>query len=262
MRYREFFRIAIEHQYFLPGEPVELAIMPDQTTQSLLKGRRFIIKNMINGIRVLVPVNEDGSVIPILQPDDLFTFNIFPTSNTFHAFTEVPNLAEGEILNFTNAGLSENDTHLTSSVANGSGTWQGFQMVAKADIQVSNLLLDGNSVPKTPGYNIVFSAKAVKWTYYFVSDPETTDLAIQDLNGQFVFNSLDVQNNTSDKILTSLVSNFPDANLFMFESDAPIAFRSQAIKRLQLLRNADVIINHLPNPDIKDINFKIIRVHK
>lgn len=262
MRYQEFFRIEIDHQYFMPGEWVELVIVPDQSTHRLLKGQRFIIKEMLNGIRVLVPVNEDDSVVPGLQTDDLFTFKIFPTSNTFHSFTEVPDLAEGEILSFTNSGLSEEDTQLASSAANGSGVLHGYPVVANVTIQVSDVLLDGSNVPTDPEYKIVFNSKAEKWRYYFVSDPETTDFSIQDINAELIFNSVDIQNITGDKIVSSLRSNFPDANLFLFESEAPVAFRSQAINKLQLIRNEDVIINHLPNPDIKDINFKIIKVHK
>lgn len=271
MRYREFFRIAIEHQYFSPGEPVELVIVPDQSTHRFLKGQQFIIKDMINGIRILVPIDEGGSAVPGLQADDMFTFKIFPTSGTFHAFTDTPDLTEGEILSFTNVGLSENNTQLTSSVADGSGILCGFPLVAEVTIQVGNLLLDNNNVPTTPEYNIVFNSKAVTWKYYIVSNPETTDLSIQDtnqdINEQLTFSSVELQNNTEDKIMASLNSNFPDANLFLFESEAPVTLRSQPIKGLQLLRHdvdstTDIIINHLPNPDIKDIDFKIIKVYE
>lgn len=264
MKYKELFRIVIEHPYFQPGEPVELAIVPSKSTLRFLTGQRFIIKDMVNGIKVLVPVNEAGSVLPALQPDDLFTFKVFPTSNIFHLITDVPDLEEGEILRFSNAGLSENDTQLASSVAEAerNGVYNGFPVVADAAIQVSDLLLDNDNVPKTPQYRVVFNPRSEKWKYYFVSDPETTDLSIQDLNGQLTFNRVDAETEASDKIASSLRSNFPNAGLFLFESDAPIASRSQGIKKLQLLRNLDVIINHLPNPDVEDVNFKIIKIHQ
>ncbi len=262
MSYREFFRIEIDHQYFQPGEYAELVIVPDQSTRSLLKGQRFILKEIINGISVLIPVDEAGSAIPGLNADDLFTFKIFPTSNTFRSFTELPDLAEEEILSFTNLTLLENDTQLVSSIANGSGTRYGFPLVADVAIQVSDVLLDANNVPTTPKYKVVFNSKAEKWRYYFVSDPETTDFSIQDANEELIFNSVDIQSITEDKIVSSLQSNFPDANLFLFESETPVAFQSQAINKLQLIRNEDVIINNLPNPDTKDINFKIIKIHK
>ena len=262
MKYKEFFRIVIEHQYFLPGEPVELVILPSQSTHSILKGQRFIIKDMINGIRVLAPVDEDGNLIPVLQPDSQFTFRIFPTSPTFNLITDIPNLATGEILSFTNSGLSENATQLASSVVDGSGTRNGFPVIADAVIQVSDLLVDNNNAPKTSKYRIVFNSRSEKWKYYFVSDSETTDLSIQDLNGQLSFSRVDAETEASDKIASSLRTNFPDAGLFLFESDAPIPSRSQGIKKLQLLRNLDVIMNHLPNPDVEDINFKIIKIHQ
>lgn len=262
MRYKEFFRIEIDHQYHLPEELVDLVIVPDAATHRLLKGQRFIIREMLNGIRVLIPVDEEGSAIPVLQADDQFTFEIFPTSDTFYSITALPALTEGEIMSFTNAGLSEEDTQLVSSVANGSGALHGFPLVANVTIRVSDLLLDSNNVPKTPEYTTVFEAKTAKWRYYFISDPETIDLSIHDVNEQLVFNEIDVALETEDKIISSLQSNFPDTGLFLFESEAPIAFQSQAIKKLQLLRNAEVLINHLPNPDTKDSNFRIIKIHK
>lgn len=261
MRYKEFFRIEMDHEYFLPGEWVELVIVPDPSTHSFLKGRRFIVKDMVNGIRVFIPVDEGDSALPELQADDLFTFHIFPTSNTFYFITDMSGLAEGEVFSFTNAGLSEGDTQLTSSVANGSGLRQGFPLVAEVTIQTGNVLLDNEHVPTTPKYNLVFNSRSVTWKYYFVSEPETISLSVQDVNAQLVFNQVELQDESEDTIISSLRSNFPNANLFLFESEAPIAFRSQAIKRLQLLRNESVIINHLPNPDIKNMDFKIIKVH-
>ncbi|MEM9686741.1 MAG: hypothetical protein AAF934_07445, partial [Bacteroidota bacterium] len=197
MRYREFFRIEIEHQYFSPGESVELVIVPDQSTHRFLKGQHFIVKEMINGIRILVPIDEGGSAVPSLQADDLFTFKIFPTSNAFHAFTAIPDLAEGEVLSFTNVELSENDTQLTSSVADGSGVLYGFPLVAEVAVQVGNVLLDSTNVPTTPEYKIVFNSEAVTWKYYVVSDPETADLSIHDtnqnINERLIFNSVELQ---------------------------------------------------------------------
>lgn len=262
MKFKELFRIVIEHQYFQPGEPIDLTIVPSKDTHRFLTGQRAIIKDIINGVKVLVPVNETGSVLPDLQPDDLFTFKIFPTSNIFHLITDLPDLAKEEILSFTNAGLSDDDTQLTASVAEGNGVYKGFPVVAGATIQVSNLLLDSNNAPKTPKYRIVFNPRSEKWKYYFVSDPETADLSIQDLNGQLTFNRVNSETFASDKIASSLQARFPDAGLFLFESDAPIASRSQGIKKIQLLRNLDVIINHLPSPDVEDVNFKIIKIHQ
>ena len=262
MNYREFFRVEIDHQYFQPGECAELRIVPDQATHRFLKGRRLIFKEMVNGIRVLVPVDEAGSAIPVFNTDDLFTFKVFPTSTTFRSFTAMPDMEEGELLSFTNATLLENDTELVASVSAGSGTLHGFPLIAAVTIQIGDFVLDANNVPTTPNYKIVFNSRAEKWRYYFVSDPETTDFSIQDVNEELVFNNVAIQTVTDDKILTSLQSNFPDANLFLFESETPVAFRSQAINKLQLIRNEDIIVNHLPNPDPKDINFKIIQIHK
>ncbi len=275
MRYKVFFQIEIEHQYFSPGESAELVIIPDSPTRHFLNGSRIIIKEMRNGIQLLVLVDEQDSVLPILKANDSFIFKVFPVSSAFHAFTAMPDLATGEVLNFTNTGLLENETQLASSIANDSGVLNGFPIVANVAIQVGNLLLDSNNTPTAPKYKMAFNSKATPWKYYIVSDPDmiTTDLSIQDanqdINEQLTFNNTNIEDNTEDKIIAALQSNFPDANVSLFESQAPVPSRSQAIKNLQLLRHdadnpntTDIIINHLPNPDTKDIDFKIINIYK
>ncbi|UII31377.1 hypothetical protein LVD17_24085 [Fulvivirga ulvae] len=257
MRYSEFFKIEINHQYFEADEMVEMVMTPDASTLRLLRGQRFLVKPMINGIRILMELDDQGTPRHNLQLGDVLTFEVYPTSNTFHAFTEAPDFGTGEILKFTNLGLSKNETTLAVSVAEGAGSYKGFPIAAKVEITIDKALIAANAAQK---YAMAFSAKSARWKYYFVSDESTSNLTIEDRSQQLRFKSVDLQNDTVDKIIMALRSNFPHEKLFLFESETPIAFRRRALKNLQLTRNEDVIISHLPNPDLKDRDFKIIQI--
>lgn len=259
MMYKEFFRIEIDHQYFLSGGVADLTIVPNEHTLRFLKGQHFICAGTTNGVKVLIPINENGSTKPIFCADDVLIFNIFPTTSTFGLFTDLSDLSKGEIFRFTNEKLPEATSELVSSISVDNGSLNGFRITAKVEIHPTDALLSGtNLVP----YKVIFKARLVPWKYYLVSDKETTDLAVKDLGNQFVFNHVNINDDTSDQIGMSLRLNYPEANLLLFESDTPLVCSNQVLKNLQLLRDNEVIIKHLPNPDIGDEAIKIIKIYK
>lgn len=257
MIYRELFRIEIDHQYFSANGGDDFVIVPDGPTQALLKGLHFILKSTGKGLQVLIPTDENGN--PKRTLDSALKFAVFPGSTTFHAITDTSGLAADEIFHFSNAGLPATESRLNSSESTESGSLNGFKMIAEVEIQPTAALLS-SSEPVL--YQVVFEAKSAKWKYYFVSDHETTDLEIVDIDERLVFNEVNWDDDPTEKVGISLQSRFPEANLFLFESETPISESDQALKNLQLHRDGHVIVKHLPNPDIGDAAMKIVKIHK
>ncbi|MEM8939140.1 MAG: hypothetical protein AAGC64_07325 [Bacteroidota bacterium] len=257
MRYREFFRIVISHQYFSDGLE-DLVLVPQEQTSKALSKQHFLAKESENGINVLIPVNEEDKILPVINPDDVFAFNAFPTSEIFKEFTDVSAISNGKILFFTNEGLGAENQELVSSETAAGGTLCGFPAIAKIEIKVSEIDLSPRS--PAPAYQVVFKSKSVKWRYYFVSNAGTTDLVVEDRNKHLTFNKLKISDYTSDQVAASLRANFQDAQLVIFESGTPIAYSDRAIKNIQLLINRNVAIKHLPNPEVLDQGIQIIQI--
>lgn len=258
MMYKEFFSIEIEHQYFSSHGGADLTILPDRSTLRFLQGLRLIVKATRNGLKVLIPVDENGVPTISLPSDEALMFEIFPQSNTFSLFT-VPSLPIGEILAFTNLGLAETDSELQSSRALDSSSLNGFPMVAKVEIKLTSVLL--TRIEVLP-YKVVFAARSAKWKYYLVADQDTTDLKVEDRGGNHVFTKQEIDGQSTDEIGMSLRTNFPEANLFLFESNIPIPCQDQALKNLELLRDGEVLIKHLPNPEMAEQAVRIINIYR
>lgn len=259
MRYKEFFRIEIDHQYFSPDGAADLAVHPDGPTLRFLRGQHLLLKSIKNGVKVLIPIDENGNTKPVFRPGDGLTFEVYPQSSSFSLFTAASGLAKGQVIHFSNQGLTGTNAQLLSSTSVGIGALNGFPMVAKVEIQLSNELLSSStSVP----YQVGFQARSEKWKYYFVTDKDTTDIAVEDRGENLVFNKLQIDAQSTDQLGISLRSNFPEANLFRFESTTPIPCSDQALKNLQLLRDGHVLIKHLPNPEMAEKAVKIIRIHR
>ena len=235
-----------------------MVLIPEKQTLKLLRGQHFLEKKTAGGIKVLIPVDQESNALPIINPDDVFAFNVFPTSGIFSEFTDISTVSNDKILRFSNEGLGTDTLELAVSEATKEGMFNGFPAIAKIEIQLSEVSSGLDGLP--PVYQAVFKSKSVRWRYYFVSSTGTTNLTIEQRDEQLIFNELEIQNDTSDKIAASLRLNFPDTQLVVFESSASIAYSNRAIKNIQLLRNGDVVIQHLPNPDVGDDGIQIIKV--
>lgn len=257
MRYTEFFRIEIDHQYFSSKGNADLVIVPDVLTSRRLKGLHCIVKATEKGMKVLIPTDELGNRKK--TPETALGFNVFPGSRDFTSITDVSDLAEGEMFLFSNEGLTEPDSQLTSSGVTGPGIHNGFPQVAKIEIHPTEVLLTSTT---SLSYQVRFKSKSEKWQYYFVADQETVDLQVVDVEERLAFTKMDWNGSPSEKVGKALEANFPDANLFLFESATAIAGSDQALRNLQLIRDGHVMIKHLPNPDIGDGAMKIIKIHK
>ncbi|UII24669.1 hypothetical protein LVD15_15245 [Fulvivirga maritima] len=251
--YKVLFELAIDHQYFSAGR-ADIAIVPDEKTDRMMRGQHFLMKNTFNGIRVLTPVYDNGDMKPILTKQDHFAFNLYPTSSIFSQVTELPKAEPDKVILYNNSRIEDEALFLTTTDHSAS-TFNGYPLVARVEIGVTDQLLAG--VEEV--HKVVFNAPAIKWKYYFISEDSAQDLSIEDGSNMLVFNQVDITEQADDPLLMSLKKTFPDLSLSLFESDSPVVASNYAVKKLGLLRGGEVIIKHLPNPGVDDGGVKIIK---
>ncbi len=258
MKYKEFFQIAIDHPYF-SDDQVDLVLMPEESTLQFLRKQHFVVKNTAKGLKVLTPVDTEGNKLAVIKPEDALSFNVFPTTGNLDEITDTSMADNGKILFFTNKGLKNDSEELVVSKTTGDRILNGFTAIAKIKIELSKVNFDLDKVP--PIYQVVFKPKSVKWKYYILSGTATTKLEIKDRGEQLIFRELINQDDTPDTITTSLRLNFPDKQLFVFESSIAIDYSKRALKNIQLFQNENMIIKHLSNPDIGDNGIQIIKIN-
>lgn len=259
MQYKELFRIEIEHRYFSTGGDSGLVLLPDRATEQRLKKQHLLLKPTTRGIMLLVPMDTHGQAKAQFQPAETYVFDIFPSSGAFDDITALPSLQAGEIQHFSNAGVPDTESQLLATPLLATGFHNGYRLVAKVEILLADALATrGGGMP----YTIVFPARTATWKYYFVTDPAITDLAVEARDGSVAFSGQLMEENPSDIVGIALRKNFPDANLFRFNSATPIPRSDRAKKHIQLLRDGHVMINHLPNPEGGSEMVKIIRINK
>lgn len=263
MKYGEFFQIEIVHDYFL-GQIADLILLPEAQTKRLLEKQRFLIKKTGKGIKVLIPENEENTVISGLEPNDVFVFHVFPTSDSVQEFTDTSEVENGKVMLFTNDGLGTENVELVKSETVQEGKFQGFPAIARVEIKASEVTTEINSI--SPVYQVVFNSKSIKWKYYFLANTDVTNIAIDTKDEQLQFNELEIKDDTSDQIITSLRLNFPDTKILVFESNTSIPSSSKPIKDIKLVQKDSVIqadstlIKHLPNPKSSDQGIQIIKI--
>lgn len=260
MNYKTLFDIQISHQYFSPESCSDIIIHPSEKTIRFLKGQHLITKRTDAGLKILIPLDENGEIKPKFADSDVMTFLVFPSSDVFRTFTDTSALNDGEIFCFTNLKLTKSSQELKASVQVESHSHDGYSCIAKVEIHPTKYLFDTQSQSKD--YRLSFNAQSVKWKYYLLSSNGTTDLIIDDKQKELVFEKETLNTNTSDQIGQTLVAGYPNNNVFLFESQQPVPKTHLARKNLQLLRNGHIVINHLPNPTTKDNGVKIINMQK
>ena len=258
MRYLDFFLIEVSHPYYSKNPP-GVALIPQEKTLNFLRKQHFLLKKTYSGVKVLIPLNEKG-VFPIIDKNDVLTFDVFPTSKIFREVTDISSLADDEIFLFS--GNSEDtavqELSRTNTKTNGGDVLCGFPVIARIEIQLSKV--DKDSIGEAPTFRASFLNKSIQWKYYFLANPDDLGFAVEDRNHNLLFNQLALEEETSDQIATSLKSIFTDAKLAVFESSTAIELREQPLKNIQLLQSANILIKHLPNPRVNDNGIQIIQI--
>ncbi|GAA4274019.1 hypothetical protein U6A24_01230 [Aquimarina gracilis] len=257
MKYHEFFHIEIIHPYF-SGLPKDLVLVPDNETKKRLNNLGCILRIDVGKIKVLAPIDQESNVFPVLGENDVFTFYIYPTSERIQEITDFSAIKKKNMISFTNLGQPVGNSELMSTQIEQKGVFQGFPSIA--NIVIAGNKIDTDIIGESARFKAIFKVKSIKWKYYFVSESQDSDVKLESRNEQIHFNEINIDQNTSDQIITSLQLNFPNSHIRAFESKEAIPYSSKPLKNIKLIQNGDVLINHLSNPQEQQQGIQIIKI--
>lgn len=119
------------------------------------------------------------------------------------------------------------------------------------------IAVDGGFYGAPPAFEIPFDAREETVKYYLVArnytDAEFNQLSVSDAGfaeegrPQLTFTKVDPAAFTADEIAPALLGG-TDAKVVLFKSQTAVARREKPRKKIQLKKNGDVLIPHLPQP--------------
>ncbi len=128
-------------------------------------------------------------------------------------------------------------------------------------------LSDAFSTPVPPQFTLNFTARAEILKYYIVgknySSSELNHLAVsdtgynEDVRPQVLFSKVGQGSFAATDISPSLLTGAGSA-VILFKSQSPVSRLEKARRKIQLSKNTDVILKHLPLPGIERPNSDII----
>ncbi|HBB33582.1 MAG TPA: hypothetical protein DDZ80_10205 [Cyanobacteria bacterium UBA8803] len=132
---------------------------------------------------------------------------------------------------------------------------------------VIEIEIDSNFYDTAPEFAIAFAAKEEILKYYVVAnkytDPELQQLAVldtgftEDQRTQVNFTKVNATAFTTEDIPPALLGN-SNAKVVLFKSAALVQRQQKARQKIQLLKNGDVLIPHLPQPSPDRANSDLI----
>ena len=262
MSYKQLFQLSIFHEYYQKQVCPDFSIEPTNECSKLLKGHRLILKNTINGIVVIAPVDSEQKSWIELADNLQFTFILKLQNQDFINFTDIDWKPLDDIYQFSNRNNNQSgvlDLERTLTSLSDRRLPKGQNIVGIVDIY------NNDSMPKVldqvSEYKITFQAKKQHWFYCLVTDSLTNgdEFSIEDKDitreTEIKFTRItSAEAGNADQIFSAIKQQFPDSQQYLFKSESEIACQEAGIKNIQLNRknngssDSTMWIEHLPNP--------------
>ncbi|NEP52147.1 MAG: hypothetical protein F6K65_26460 [Moorea sp. SIO3C2] len=264
MRYKQLFELSILHDYYRDKVCPDLSVEPTPECSRVLRGHRLIVKNKVNGIVVIAPVDSEHKPWVELAEDLRFTFILKIKNQDFLDFTDIEWKPVDNV-----SYLFSNERNTKIGVSNLEIIPPQLCYIKVPRVQTIFGIVDiynNSSMSKDlnqgSDYKITFNAKKQPWYYYLVTDQLTNgdEFLIEDKDPtrkpEIKFTrstSADAEN--TDPIFSALNQQFPQSQQYCFKSDSEIACQEAGRQNIQLLikkknelGDPTLWIDHLPNP--------------
>lgn len=266
MVYKKLFELNIFHEYYRSKVCPDFSIEATPECSKTLAGYRLILKNKVNGIVVIAPVDSENKPQIELADNLKFTFLLKLKNKNFLDFTEIEWKPIDHLIyqysNQQNTQIGTSELERSITQLSDSKLAMGKDTLGIVDIY------NNSSFPKdlarVSEYKITFKAKKQHWFYCLITDSVTqgNEFLIQDKDKdptretEIKFTRLqNAEAEKTDPRFSILSQRYPQGQKYIFKSDSEIACQEAGIKNLQLLNkknsngsNSTVWIEHLPNP--------------
>ncbi|NEO73619.1 hypothetical protein [Moorena sp. SIO3H5] len=265
MLYKQLFELSILHDYYRDKVCPDLSVEPTPECSRVLRGHRLIVKNKVNGIMVIAPVDSKDKPWVELADNLRFTFILKIKNPDFIDFTDIDwKPLDNGIYLFSNDKTTEigvSELEIAKTTLSDRNLPRGKLIFGIVDIyNNSSMAKDLKDKNPKSDYQITFQAKKQPWFYYLVTDQVTNgdEFLIEDKettrNPKIKFIPC-VESEDTESIFSALNQQFPESQQYCFKSDSEIACQEAGRQNIQLLKNKktelgdpSVWIDHLPNP--------------
>lgn len=273
MHYQRLFSLNIFHDYYRDQICPDFTVEPTRACRKLLQGHRLLVKPVVNGLWVMVPVDDAQRPVIPLAESLTFTFLLKLNNPTFVSFTELateydavqslyafsnqdlqtPGVATLMPILVQRSALSQPDTDQSAleqrlarvSDLKTAGREKIFGLV---EIHRNDSLI--TAPLQTSEFQMRFAAKQQVWKYYLITanSAQSATFSIQDKDANLSFAKAEI--NPSDRVLAVIQHRFPTSQPVLFQSEAPVPCQEMGRQNIQLLKNGQTQpwIPHLPNP--------------
>lgn len=257
MRFSKFFSININHDYFQSSVCPDLLVQPTMECARLLKNYKLCLKDDGYGnVAVFAAVDDFDKPVVEVASSTFFDFYILLKNTAFGSYSNLPSKQPQEVYFFSSEhpDPKEQSLLITSTVNSGQRPIDGktvfgtIQIVFKGSLAVN--------------YTIHFKAAEVNWKYYFLANGNANNLSINAADAGIAFSKRSATDNQKDNISKAIDSAYPNVNLVVFESEAPVPLSERGKGDIQLVNmdKNEVVISHLPNPCYNENGIKIINL--
>lgn len=273
MLYKQLFEFNIFHDYYQNKVCPDLSIEPTTECSKILSGHRLIIKNKLNGIAVIAPVESDNTPWIDLANNLQFTFILKLKNKDFIDFTNFPNNTEltdfnSKSTDYIYCFIYDNQPELDFFNSEKVTLTKKTEMNLPREENIFGIVDIKNnasmpiSLEQVREYKLFLNSKKQKWYYYVVTDQVTNgdefliehnDTGDTNTTIKITFTKSTIPE--TDRVFAILKQRFPQSNQFLFESDSEISCQEAGRKNIQLVKkkrnepgNSTVWIKHLPNP--------------
>ena len=255
--YNQLFSIRLEHDFYKDLSFTDLEVQPTKGTEKLLAGQRLTLKKNANGLAVIAPFADAK---PDLDAEESFVlaFTVSIKRPNFIQFTDFSLLGGAEPYRIVNTA-----GHNRLDIGEGASAFAQAGAFATIEIHSDALLAEAHWRPFD--YYFRFSSLKAPWRYYLVTNDEGNSFSLEhdpeEADGgaaiEFTKALLDPIAD-QDKVLQSLVSQYPGKQYYRFVSKEPIAYRRQGVSGIHLKRAETVWMQNLPNPRFVDNGTHVI----
>jgi hypothetical protein len=227
----------------------------------------------ISTYSVLTQQPDSEAVPPLLYFP--LTFYVFITNDRFYNYTKYPSIKSSTDTNIT---ADSGNTLLFSGVdsSTGSAFLAVTQVTKPPPLSFQNRRLFG-IISITPpkvfcNYILTLEANAIKWRYYIIADKSIMDLDVKEKgkdspgNGSEIITFTDVNSAIqTDAVYEAIKTSFPDAGVFVKESNTEVPLTQRPGKIIQCWNATDkkhelLLLDNLPVPSCIENGQKIIHI--
>lgn len=257
MKYVPLLTLQLVHPYYADGRCRDFVVEPTPETQRLLGGYRCIVRPLADGLRIAVTAADDGAPLVPLPAGLRLVFQLRLRNPEFALVTELPSGGGSAPLLYTHASVSpRTPTALTlappaasrqaaPAPTDGPPTQRVFARVEIAYGGAAPNIAAGPDV-----FQLEFSARQARWSYYVVTDNASATLRIVDQSkaGPLTFEPARQPAPATDRVAADLAARYPGLRVVRLVSTAAVPCRQTARRSLQLFADTTLAIAGLPNP--------------